>query len=106
MTDLDRLAADTAALAWQLHDEDPTAVHAALAQMDRLRLEQVCCAALAMVDVDRTTAELLAWTEQLCTAVCGQCGGTFRVGLGRKFCSPACRLAASRERRRSRRLAA
>jgi hypothetical protein len=64
VTDLDRLAADAASLAWQLHDEDPAAVHAALARMGRLQLEQVCCALAAMVDVDRTVAELLAWTAR------------------------------------------
>jgi hypothetical protein len=59
-----RLTQQAASIAWRLRDEDPADVWRDLAGMDRTRLEQLACVLAAMVDVDRTPAELLAWIDE------------------------------------------
>jgi hypothetical protein len=99
VTDLDRLAEQATGIAWRLHDEDPAEVWADLFALDSLRLVQLCCALAAMVDVDQTTAELLAWTGELPSgyqriiscAECAQCGALFELSSKRRrYCSDAC----------------
>ncbi len=107
MTSLDTLVSDAAGLAWRLRDEDPATVHAdlfALAAADPLRLVQTTCMLAAMVDVDRTVAELLAWTgdgPRLRTAFtvarqsrrrCRWCADGMPFGGGNtRYCSTPCR---------------
>lgn len=62
--DLAWLCRQASEIAWRLHDEDPVAVWAELAGMDRLRLEQIACVLAAMVDVDQSTRDLLAWARK------------------------------------------
>jgi len=81
---LDSLVADAAGIAWRVHDEDPADVWAELAGTDRLRLEQLACVLAAMVDVDRTPAQLLAWTEGEPVPVVCRCCATYRPKAGRR----------------------
>lgn len=109
--DLGALAAHTARLAAQIHDEDPAEVHAELRALPRLRLEQVCCIALAMVDVDQPVTRLLAWVgghwaepdigrgRQLALHVrhCRHCPTVFLTARpNRHYCTAVCRQAARR----------
>jgi len=117
VTCLDTLVSDAAGLAWRLRDEDPAEVWAdlyAMAAADPLRLVQTTCMLAAMVDVDRTVPELLAWTSggwtdpdrlgQLALHIraCRNCSTVFlTVRANRQYCTQVCREAARRRQWRT-----
>lgn len=103
MTDLGALVDQAARIAWQLRDEDPRATWAELDDLDQLTLKQLCCALAAMVDVDRTPAELLEWTGAGAqTRLCAHCERQFTPTRRRpyRYCSEHCREAATNARAR------
>lgn len=57
-----QLAAD---LAWRLREEDPARVWDALTALSPAELQRVAVVALAMVDVDRSVPDSLAWVCDL-----------------------------------------